>query len=130
MPIKSIPVAQPLASPGSAAPRTSGRPVTVTFRPFQATVTAREGQSILEICEEHDIPLEHSCGGNCACSTCHVIIPAGMEALSPAEEDELDQLDEAEGLTLNSRLGCQAKVYGDIEVEIPKPAQPFRPEHN
>jgi hypothetical protein len=37
--------------------------------------------------------------------------------------NHLDQLDEAEGVTLNSRLGCQAKVYGDVEVEIPPSGQ-------
>jgi len=31
-----------------------------------------------------------------------------------------DRLDTAEGLTLHSRLGCQAIVRGDVTVEIPK----------
>jgi 2Fe-2S ferredoxin len=35
------------------------------------------------------------------------------------EEDEEDQLDEAEGLTLKSRLSCQAIIHGDISVRIP-----------
>lgn len=123
MPIKNIPMPRPAAP---AAVGEDGRPVTVTLQPAAITLTGREGQTIFEICQEHDIPLEHSCGGNCACSTCHVIIREGMEHVSEAEEDELDQLDEAEGLTLHSRLGCQAKVYGDIAVEIPK--QPRAPD--
>jgi 2Fe-2S ferredoxin len=118
MPIKNIPMPRPAAP--AAASAEEGRPVTVTLQPAAIALTGREGQTILEICEEHDIPLEHSCGGNCACSTCHVIIRQGMEHVSEAEEDELDQLDEAEGLTLRSRLGCQTKVYGDVTVEIPK----------
>jgi 2Fe-2S ferredoxin len=36
------------------------------------------------------------------------------------EEDEEDRLDMAEGLTIHSRLGCQAIVRGDVTVEIPK----------
>ena len=39
--------------------------------------------------------------------------------LSEAEDDELDRLDMAAGLTLHSRLGCQAVVKGDVTVEIP-----------
>ena len=42
-----------------------------------------------------------------------------MENLSEADDDELDRLDMAAGLTLKSRLGCQAVVKGDITVEIP-----------
>ena len=32
----------------------------------------------------------------------------------------LDRLDMAEGLTIHSRLGCQAVVHGDVVVEVPK----------
>ena len=117
MAIKSIPFERPVERSSTATQ--IGKTVQVTVRPLNVTVEAEEGQSILEICEANRIPLEHNCGGNCACSTCHVIILHGMEHLSPQEDDELDQLDEAEGLTLTSRLGCQAKVYGDVELEIP-----------
>jgi len=42
-----------------------------------------------------------------------------MESLSEIDEDEEDMLDRAKDLTLTSRLGCQAHVYGDVIVEIP-----------
>jgi 2Fe-2S ferredoxin len=48
-----------------------------------------------------------------------VIVKDGMENLDEAEDDELDRLDMAPGLTLRSRLGCQAVVKGDVTVEIP-----------
>ena len=76
--------------------------------------------SILDIAQEHGIELEHNCGGNCACTTCHVIIRAGEENLSEMEEDEEDKLDQAPGLTPYSRLGCQCVVRGDVTVEIPE----------
>ncbi len=91
-----------------------------------ATVNAKEGQSLLDIALDNDIELEHNCGGSCACTTCHVIVRDGMGHLSEMEEDEEDRLDTAEGLTLTSRLGCQARVIGDCVVEIPQNAQPFR----
>ena len=42
-----------------------------------------------------------------------------MENLSRKTEEEQDELEEAEGLSACSRLGCQSKVYGDVIVEIP-----------
>lgn len=91
----------------------------VIFLPMNVTVEAKDGESILNIALENDIYLEHNCGGFCACSTCHVIVHKGMEVLPEATEEEEDQLDEAEGLTVNSRLGCQCLVAGDVVVEIP-----------
>ncbi len=77
--------------------------------------------SILDICMAHGIELDHACGGVCACSTCHVIVKQGGTACSPPTDDEEDQLDEAYGLTANSRLGCQCVPTGEtnIVVEIP-----------
>lgn len=90
------------------------------------TVEAKEGQSILDVALDNHIDLEHNCGGNCACTTCHVIVREGMDHLSGMDEDEEDRLDTAEGLTLTSRLGCQARIKGDVVVEIPKNTQAFR----
>jgi 2Fe-2S ferredoxin len=73
--------------------------------------------SILDVLLGHGIALEHACGGNCACTTCHVVVKRGMEKLSPSEEAEDDLLDKAPGLTPTSRLGCQA-VVEDPEAEI------------
>src|SRR3569832_1056082 len=90
------------------------------------TLEAKEGQSILDVALDNHIDLEHNCGGNCACTTCHVIIREGMNHLAELDEDEEDRLDTAEGLTLTSRLGCQARSKGDVVVEIPKNTQEFR----
>lgn len=121
MAIKNIPVQHPIERSGPAT--LSGKTFKVRFLPLDVTVGSHEGQSLLEVCEDHRIPLDHACGGNCACSSCRVIIHRGMDHLSAQDDDELDQLDEAEGLTFNSRLGCQAKVYGDVDVEIPPSGQ-------
>lgn len=92
----------------------------VLFLPLNKTVPAKEGDSILETATKNHIELEHNCGGVCACATCHVIIEQGSENLSPMEEDEEDQIEEAEGLTLRSRLGCQAIIRGGkLVVTIP-----------
>ncbi len=74
--------------------------------------------SILDILLAHGVHLEHACGGNCACTTCHVIVKSNFDKLSEAEENELDLLDKAPGLTPTSRLGCQAVVEEDCEVTV------------
>jgi len=76
-------------------------------------------ESILDVCLNFGIHLEHACGGSCACTTCHVIVKKGDNNLSEAEDDELDRVELAPGLTTRSRLGCQCVVLGDVEVEIP-----------
>ena len=78
-----------------------------------------KAESLLDIAKNLDLPLEHACGGSCACTTCHVIIRSGAENLSEMQEDEADRLDTAWGLTPQSRLGCQAIIKGDVVVEIP-----------
>jgi 2Fe-2S ferredoxin len=78
--------------------------------------------SLLRIAAAHGIEIDHACGGVCACSTCHVIVREGGESIPPPEEDEEDQLDNARGLALNSRLACQAVPDGsrDLVVEVPQ----------
>jgi len=104
---------------------------TITFLPLNRTVEVdpaelpyeRDGHvgSILEIALGHDIEIDHACGGVCACSTCHVIVREGFESCSEASDDEEDMLDTAPGLTLQSRLACQAVPNGtcNVVVEIP-----------
>ena len=86
------------------------------------TVQAAAGYSILEITEEHDIHLNHNCGGVCACSTCHVYILKGEEDLEEISSKEEDFIDRARNPRLESRLGCQCIILeeaAEIEVLIP-----------
>ncbi|MCP4568223.1 MAG: 2Fe-2S iron-sulfur cluster binding domain-containing protein [FCB group bacterium] len=82
-------------------------------------IEVEPGTVLLDAALDNKINLDHNCGGNCACSTCHVIIEEGVENLPEMSEDEEDMLDTAEGLTLESRLGCQVKITGFIKVKIP-----------
>jgi 2Fe-2S ferredoxin len=75
--------------------------------------------SLLDVALNVGLSLEHVCGGNCACTTCHVIVRSGADHLSGMEDDEADRLDTAWDLTPHSRLGCQAVVRGDVTCEIP-----------
>ena len=75
--------------------------------------------SLLDIAKNLDIPLEHACGGSCACTTCHVVVREGEQNLSGMQDEEADRLDTAWDVTPHSRLGCQAVVRGDVVCEIP-----------
>lgn len=78
--------------------------------------------SILDIAIHYGIELDHACGGVCACSTCHVVVRQGEEFINESSDAEEDQLDDAYGLTPQSRLGCQCvpNGKGNIVVEIPE----------
>jgi 2Fe-2S ferredoxin len=78
--------------------------------------------SLLAIAEEAGVEINHSCGGVCACSTCHVYVTEGLKSCPPATEDEEDMLDEAPAVTPESRLSCQCVPNGtaDVVVVIPK----------
>jgi len=76
-------------------------------------------ESFLDVAMNFGIPLEHACGGSCACTTCHLIIREGAQNLSEEQDNELDRLDTAWDLTTSSRLGCQAVIKGDVVAEFP-----------
>jgi 2Fe-2S ferredoxin len=89
--------------------------------PEGAVIEADSGTTICDAALAHGIEIEHACEKSCACTTCHVIIREGFDALEEAEEDEEDLLDKAWGLEPESRLSCQALVGDtDLVVEIPK----------
>ena len=73
--------------------------------------TGLEG-SILDIAFGAGVEIDHSCGGVCACATCHVHVREGLGSCGEATDDELDQLDSARELTLESRLSCQCVPNG------------------
>ena len=86
------------------------------------TVLAESGYSILEITEQHDIHLNHNCGGVCACSTCHLYVLQGDEFLEELSEKEEDFIDRAINPRIESRLGCQCIILEDdavVKVQIP-----------
>ncbi len=94
----------------------------VTFHAHGRTWDAEVpvGKSLLQASKGVGAPEGDACGGVCACSTCHVYVTKGKDLLSEAEEDEEDILDKAFDVKASSRLGCQAKILrdGDIEAEI------------
>jgi 2Fe-2S ferredoxin len=93
----------------------------VTFLPSQVVVEAREGETVLEVALRGAVPIQHACGGFSACTACHVVVKSGSEHLSAMDEREEERLERARGLTLSSRLACQARVYGDVTILVMNP---------
>lgn len=79
-----------------------------------------EGESVLDVCLENGIELQHNCGGVCGCSTCHVYVNRGMDNVQEISDKEEDFVDRAVNPRINSRLGCQCiLIDGDIEITLP-----------
>ena len=102
---------------------TTGKETEVAVDPttFPLGTIGLEG-SVLDIATGAGVEINHSCGGVCACSTCHVHVLKGGASCSRATEDEEDMLDEAPDLSIDSRLACQCVPDGtqDLLVLIPR----------
>ncbi len=86
-------------------------------------VDAAPGQRLLDVAWAAGLPLEGSCEGVMACSTCHIIVDkADFDLLPPASEEEEDLLDLAAHATRTSRLACQIMLTDELDsltVRIP-----------
>jgi 2Fe-2S ferredoxin len=76
--------------------------------------------TLLEAAEALGFSLNHDCGGNASCTTCRVEVQSGGEHLSEVEFDEQDVLDREALSEPWHRLGCQARVLGDVTVRVPE----------
>jgi len=100
--------------------------VRVRFIDRDGKVTEAEGAAgaaLLDVAQAAGMPLEGTCEGQMACSTCHVVVTSEwFDKLPPAVEDEEDMLDLAAGVTRTSRLSCQVVLtdaLDGLEVRIP-----------
>ena len=74
------------------------------------------GDTLLSLGQAYGQPLEGTCEGQMACSTCHVIVdPGDFARLVPASEEEEDMLDLAAAATRTSRLACQIALTDDLD---------------
>ncbi|XP_046849672.1 2Fe-2S ferredoxin-like isoform X1 [Xenia sp. Carnegie-2017] len=109
--------------------------VTITYEDRDGdmqSVNAKCGDTLLDVAKNNDIDLEGACEGTLSCSTCHVVFESrDFEnlGLPEPEDEELDMLDLAYGLTPTSRLGCQIVVtekFNGIKLKIPAPTNDAR----
>ena len=86
-------------------------------------VEAPAGTRLLDLAQTHGQPLEGTCEGAMACSTCHVVVdPEDFAKLPRATEPEEDMLDFAAGVRRTSRLACQiylSDAFDTLTVHMP-----------
>ncbi len=88
-----------------------------------AECDAPAGEPLLKLGQNLGMPLEGTCEGQMACSTCHVLVTnISGKAPDPPREEEEDILDFAYGAARNSRLACQLYTSADLEeIEVKMP---------
>ena len=92
-----------------------GTPVEVRFG--DSGGPGRVGDTLLETARSRDVDLDSFCGGRCSCGTCRVQVVAGtLSDMDLNEEVVLGAIAVEKGY----RLACQAKLLGDVSVEVPE----------
>lgn len=91
---------------------------------------AEPGDTLLRVGQAAGLPLEGTCEGQMACSTCHVIVaPEWFDRLPRASDEEEDMLDLAAGACRTSRLSCQIELTAELDglaVRVPAEARDMR----
>jgi len=79
---------------------------------------AERGRPLMEVLRDANVGVEGTCGGACACGTCHVYLAAAWaERLSPPSEDEFAMLEAISNLVEVrplSRLSCQIPMSEEL----------------
>ena len=80
-------------------------------------VEAEIGVTVMEAAMQNGVPgIIASCGGSCACATCHVHVDAHwFPLLSERSNEEQDMLDSAVDVDETSRLSCQITVSEELD---------------
>jgi len=88
-----------------------------------ASVEAGPNVRLLEVAQNLGLPLEGTCEGAMACSTCHVLVSAtDLPKLPAPSAHEEDMLDFTAHVGVTSRLSCQIMLTPDLEtleVQLP-----------
>ncbi|MCW5845450.1 MAG: FAD-dependent oxidoreductase [Caldilinea sp.] len=88
----------------------------VTVAPDGQQIAVQKNRTLLEICEQHNLPIESGCRMG-LCGADPVCVLKGMENLSKVGDDERTTLERL-GMAPNTRMACMARVRGDVEVAL------------
>ena len=78
-------------------------------------LSAREGDTVMEVLRDAGLPIEAVCGGCCVCATCHVYIdPTWVPRLASPKRGEVALLEGCRHYeSATSRLGCQITLRAE-----------------
>ena len=121
--------AAPLQAPLSDLPATNAL---VIFTPSGKRGRFALGTPVLTAARQLGVDLDSVCGGRGICSRCQITpgfgefskhgVTVAEDALSDWNAVE-DRYKRIRGLTEGRRLGCQAKVMGDVVIDVPPESQ-------
>lgn len=102
--------------------------VQITFVEHDGTrtlVDAEPGQSLMKAATYGNVPgISADCGGNAACGTCRIYVPADwQDRFAAPGRNEQDMLDYIADATPGARLACQNKVseaMAGMELSLPE----------
>jgi uncharacterized 2Fe-2S/4Fe-4S cluster protein (DUF4445 family) len=111
-------------------------PHRIVFTPSGKRGEFEDGTSVLEAARKLGVDLDSVCGGRGICSRCqieiaegefakHAIVSAADHA-SPWNAVEQRYVDKRGALKPGRRLGCQARLCGDLVVDVPPESQVHR----
>lgn len=102
---------------------------TVVFQPSGKRGTARAGQTVLDVARDLGVYIESICGGHQTCGKCRVRVAEGHfdtygidsrpDHLSPVDDGERACAERC-GLAPDERLGCSARILGDVVIVVPE----------
>ncbi|MDO4991840.1 MAG: NADH:ubiquinone reductase (Na(+)-transporting) subunit F [Prevotellaceae bacterium] len=79
-------------------------------------LTVNQGGSVMATLNENGIYLPSACGGKASCGQCKLQILKGGGEILDSEKPHFTRKE----IKDNWRLGCQAKIKGDMEVRVPE----------
>jgi uncharacterized 2Fe-2S/4Fe-4S cluster protein (DUF4445 family) len=107
----------------------------VVFQPSGRRGTFPNGTSLLEAARALAVDLDSVCGGRGICGRCQVVVSEGAHAklaidssaghLTPFSAPE-GLYRERRGLAPERRLGCHARMTGDVVIDVPPESQLHR----
>ncbi len=108
---------------------------TIVFTPSGRRGEVPDGASVLDAARSLGVDLDSVCGGRGICGRCqvvpmdgsfpkHGITSAGDHLIAFTEPEE--RYRERDGLAADRRLGCHAKICGDLVIDVPPESQIHR----
>jgi ferredoxin len=97
--------------------KVASNPDAVPIELNRRKLEARRGGTLLAAALKNGVRLMHVCGARTLCSTCRIKVIAGSENLTQMNPLERLSLRYHLSMSPRTRLACQARVLGPVEVE-------------
>ena len=95
----------------------AARPDVVPIEFDGRRIEVRRGGTLLGAAMKNGVRLMHVCGARTLCATCRVVVESGEDNLTQMSGTEKFSLRWHLSISPRTRLACQARVNGPVEVE-------------